>query len=163
MSCNPERLVFSKHQNTTREPLIRCTKCSKYKTTGANPVGWDDFTRFQSTGIMPNLQSKSLETTVLALLDLTFHPPNGHNVHRQFTTLRPLEDTLSTLSRDQTVVGDLRRRLKASAIEQNTPLHTFWSSARPLTWFRGVGCSCGIQDSLIQPVRSNLIPMFHWV
>lgn len=81
MWCNPERLVFSKHQNTTRQHLIRCTKCSKYKTTGANPVRWDDFTRFQSTGIMPNIQSKSLETTVLALLDLTFHPPNGHAVH----------------------------------------------------------------------------------
>jgi len=110
---------------------------------------------------MPNLQSKSLETTVLALFDLTVHPPNGHNVHGQFTTLRPLEDTLSTLSRDQTVMGDLRRRLKASAIEQNTPLHTFWSSARPLTWFGEVRCSCGIRKSRIQPVRSTLTTLFH--
>lgn len=98
MSCNPERLVFSKHQNTTRGPLIWCTKCSKYKTTGANPVGWDDFTRFQSTGIMPNIQSRNLETTVLALFDLTVHPPNGRNVRRQFSTLTPSQDTLSTLS-----------------------------------------------------------------
>ena len=98
MSCNPERLVFSKHQNTTRGPLIRCTKCSKYKTTGANPVGWDDFTRFESTGIMPNIQSNCWGTRVLALLDLTFHPPNGHAVHRQFPTLTPSKDTLSTLS-----------------------------------------------------------------
>jgi hypothetical protein len=47
---------------------------------------------------MPNIQSKSLETTVLALLDLMIHPSTGHNVHRQFSTLTPSKDTLSTLS-----------------------------------------------------------------
>ena len=161
MSCNPERLVFSKHQNTTRGPLIWCTKCSKYKTTGANPVGWDDFTRFQSTGIMPNIQSRSLETTVLALFDLTVHPPNGRNVRRQFMTMRPSKDTLSTLSRDQTVVGDHRKRLEASAIEQNTPLHTFWSSARALTWFGDVRCPWGIRASTVKLVRSTLPQRFH--
>ena len=86
---------------------------------------------------MPNIQSKSLETTVLALFDLTVHPPNGHNVHGQFTTLRPLEDTLSTLSRDQTVVGDHRGRLKASAIEQNTPLAHVLIVGTTIDGFRG--------------------------
>ena len=53
---------------------------------------------FHELGIMPNIQSKSLETTVLVLFDLMVHPPIGHAVHRQFTTLTLSKDTLSTLS-----------------------------------------------------------------
>ncbi len=156
MSCNPERLVFSKHQNTTRGPLIRCTKCSKYKTTGANPVRWDDFTRFQSTGIMPNIQSKSLETTVLALLDLTFHPPNGHNVHRQFTTLRPSEDTLSTLSTAPNGRGwspgtpkSQRNRTKhplAHVLIVGTSIHVIW------------GCTLFLRDPEFPDPTSQVNP-----
>jgi hypothetical protein len=80
---------------------------------------------FHELGIMPNIQSRSLETTVLALLDLRVHSPSGNTVHRQFSTLPPSKDTLTTISRDPPVVGDHRGRLEASAIEQNTPLHTF--------------------------------------
>jgi hypothetical protein len=80
---------------------------------------------FYELGIMPNIQSRSLETTVVVLFNLTVSPPSGNTVHRQFSTLRPPRKTLTTISRDPPVVGDHRGRLEASAIEQNTPLHTF--------------------------------------
>ena len=53
---------------------------------------------FHEPGIMPNIQSRSLETTVLVLLDLTVSLPSGNTVHRQFSTLTPSKDTLSPLS-----------------------------------------------------------------
>jgi hypothetical protein len=92
---------------------------------------------FHELRIMPNIQSRSLETTVLVLFNLTVSPPSGNTVHRQFSTIPPSKDTLTTISRDPPVVGDHRGRLEASAIEQNTPLHTFWSFAWASTWFDG--------------------------
>ena len=53
---------------------------------------------FHELGIMPNIQSRSLETTVLVLLDLRVHSPSGNTFHRQFSTPRPSKDTLSPLS-----------------------------------------------------------------
>ena len=88
---------------------------------------------FHEPGIMPNIQSRSLETTVLVLLDLTVHSlstDSFRRYHRQRTRCPPFP-------RDHTVVVEHRGRLEASAIEQNTPLHTFWSFARASTWFGG--------------------------
>ena len=88
---------------------------------------------FYELGIMPNIQSRSLETTVVVLFNLTVHSlstDSFRRYHHQRTRCPPFP-------RDHTVVGDHRGRLEASAIEQNTPLHTFWSFARASTWFDG--------------------------
>lgn len=57
---------------------------------------------FHELGIMPNIQSRSLETTVLVLFDRTVSPTpfdnHGPTGHRQFSTLPPSKDTLSNLS-----------------------------------------------------------------
>ena len=136
---------------------------------------------FHELGIMPNIQSRSLETTVLVLLDLRVHSlstDSFRRYHRQRTRCPPFP-------RDHTVVVEHRGRLEASAIEQNTTLHTFWSFARAShdlggTMFLGypeipdltsqvnpdhdvspgIRCSCGIRKSKMKPVRSILTPMF---
>jgi len=96
---------------------------------------------FHELGIMPNIQSRSLETTVVVLFNLTVSPTpfdnHGPTGHRQFSTLTPSRDTLITLSTRPYGRGWSPRTPGASAIEQNTPLHTFWSFAWASTWFDG--------------------------
>ena len=108
--------MFSKRLEETVDWGIR----SKIQSTGTRfPRTWDNAKhpieefRNDSSGIIgPHGQSTD----------------SFRRYHRQRTRCPPFP-------RDHTVVVEHRGRLKASAIEQNTPLPTFWSFARASTWF----------------------------
>ena len=86
---------------------------------------------FHEPWIMPNIQSRSLETTFLVLLDLTVSLPTVFDAETvKGHAVSPFRETMRWWL---ITVG----RLEASAIEQNTPLHTFWSFAWASTWFDG--------------------------
>ena len=117
---------------------------------------------FHEPGIMPNIQSRSLETTVLVLFNLTVHSPSGHAVHPQFSTLRASKTGCLPFPRDHAVVVEHRGRLEASAIEQNTPLHTFWSFARASTWFGGCSVPGGTGNPWSNQSGQSWPPCFNW-
>lgn len=102
---------------------------------------------FRELGIMPNIQSKSLETTVLVLFDLMVHPPIGHAVHRQFTTLTLSKDTLSTLSTAPNGRGWSPGTPKSQRNRTKHPVARVLIVGTSIAWFGSVGCSWGIRKS----------------
>jgi hypothetical protein len=100
-------------------------------------------------GIMPNIQSRSLETTVLVLLDLTVSPPSGNTVHRQFSTLPPSKDKMSTLSTRPYGRGWAPRTPKSQRNRTKHPLAHVLIVCSSIDMIWGIRCSCGIRKSLI--------------
>ena len=104
---------------------------------------------FHEPGIMPNIQSRSLETTFLVLLDLTVSLPSGNTVHRQFSTLTPSKDPLTTIS---TTVNGRGWAPRTPRSQRNRTKHhlahvLIVGTSIDMIW--GIRCSWGIRKSLI--------------
>ena len=122
---------------------------------------------FYELGIMPNIQSRSLETTVVVLFDLTVSPTpfdnHGPTGHRQFSTLRPPRKTLNTLSTRPYGRGWAPRTFGSQRNRTKHPLAHVLIVCSSIDMIWGIRCSWGIRKSLIEPVRSILTTMFHLV
>ena len=104
---------------------------------------------FHEPGIMPNLQSKSLETTVLVLLDLTVHSPSGHAVHPQFSTLRASKTGCLPFPRDHAVVANHRPTPGSQRNRTKHPLAHVLIVGTSIDMIWWVLCSWGNRKSLI--------------
>ena len=118
---------------------------------------------FHELGIMPNIQSRSLETTVVVLFNLAVSPPSGNTVHRQFSTLPPSKDTLSTLSTRPYGRGWAPRTIGSQRNRTKHPLAHVLIVCSSIDMIWGIRCSWGIRKSPIQPIRSILTAMDHRV
>jgi hypothetical protein len=116
---------------------------------------------FHELRIMPNIQSRSLETTVLVLLDLRVHSPSGNTVHRQFSTLPPSKDKMSTLSTRPYGRGWSPRTPGSQRNRTKHPLAHVLIVCLSIDMIWRVLGSWGNRESLTDAVRSILTTMFH--
>jgi len=116
---------------------------------------------FYELGIMPNIQSRSLETTVVVLFNLTVHSPSGNTVHRQFSTLPPSKDKMSTLSTRPYGRGWSPRTIGSQRNRTKHPLAHVLIVCSSIDMIWRVLGSWGNRESLTDAVRSILTTMFH--
>ena len=120
---------------------------------------------FYELGIMPNIQSRSLETTVVVLFNLTVSPTpfdnHGPTGHRQFSTLTPSKDTLSTLSTRPYGRGWAPRTIGSQRNRTKHPLAHVLIVCLSIDMIWRVLGSWGNRESLTDAVRSILTTMFH--
>ena len=117
---------------------------------------------FHEPWIMPNIQSRSLETTVLALLDLTVHPPSGNTVHRQFSTLTPSKDTLSNLATRPYGRGWAPRTPKSQRNRTKHPLAHVLIVGTSIAWFGGYSVPGGTGNPWSNRSGQSWPPCFNW-
>ena len=97
---------------------------------------------FHEPGIMPNIQSRSLETTV-------WYYWTSRSVHRQFSTLPPSKDKMSTISTAPNGRGWSPRTLGSQRNRTKHPLAHVLIVGTSIDMIWGIRCSWGIRKSLI--------------